>query len=94
MIPTYVDPRTNTVKDRTELERRSEYIDNLHAQYPEKNHPLVSLIKSCLNNDATKRPTARQVLERIEEIKTGIDYPYSSLSRLQLERQLKEKEVY
>ena len=91
--PTYFDLETNMVKARTELERRSEYIDILRTQYSEKNHPLVSLIQLCLHNNVAKRPTARQALERIGEMKTGIHYPYSNLSRLQLERQLKEKEV-
>ena len=92
--PTYFDPQTNKVKGRTELERRSNYIDKLHAQYPEKNHSLVSLIKLCLHNDVAKRPTARQALERIGKMKTGINYPYMNLNRLQLERQLKKMEVF
>ena len=87
--PTYFDPQTNTVKGRTELERRSKYIDILHRQHFEKNHPLVSLIELCLQNNVARRPTARQALEGIEEMKTGINYPYSNLSRLQLERELK-----
>ena len=91
--PTYTDRRNNQLKARSELERRSKYIDTLHVKFPEKNHPLVSLIKICLENTPSKRPTARQALEWIGMMKTGIHEPYSNLSRLQLEKQLNEKEA-
>ena len=91
--PTYFDPRTDVVKARTELERRSQYMDILCTQYPEKNHPLIVLIRMCLHNDVVKRPNARQALERIGQIKLSIHNPYTNLSRLQLEKWLNEKEA-
>ena len=90
--PTYQDPLSNTVKARTELERRERYISMLQAKF-DKLHPLVVLIKSCLEYKPEKRPTARQALERLGEMRAAVRNPYSGLNRLQLEKSLAEKEA-
>ena len=92
LTPTYHDPRTNRVKGRTELERRGKYIDALQERF-DKRHPLVVLIKGCLEYEPVKRPTARQALERLGEMRATVRDPYSDLNRLQLEKSLTEKEA-
>ena len=93
LAPTYIDPETNQVRGRKELERRAEYISILHNKVGSQEHPLVVLIKGCLENIISKRPTAKQALERLTEIRAGICDPYNQLNRLQLEKHLREKEV-
>ena len=92
LSPTYFDLQTNSVKARTELERRSEYIDTLHTQYSEKKFDsLIQLIKTCLHNNESKRLTARRALEIIGGIKAGVRDLYGTLTRLELEKQLQLK---
>ena len=93
LAPTYCDPQTNEVKARKELERRVKYIDNLHATFKEQKHPLIKLIKGCLDNVASKRPTAKQILDRLGEMRATIHDPYHQLNRVQLEKCLREKET-
>ncbi len=50
----------------TEVERRQEYLDQMGA-----NHPLRSLAIDCLSNDSSDRPTAAQVLYRLQEVISG-----------------------
>ena len=80
------------MKSRTALECREQYISMLHAKFG-KTHPLVALIKSCLAYEPEKRPTARQALERLGEMRAAVRDPYSGLNRLQLEKSLAEKEA-
>ena len=82
--PTYLDPKTKKIKGRSELERRGQYIDILH-QIIGRRHPLVVLIKGCLEYEPVKRPTARQALERLGEMRATVCDPYHDLNRLQLE---------
>ena len=90
--PTYRDPRTKQLKARSELERREQYIDTLHQKFVQR-HPLVVLIKGCLEYEPVDRPTARQALERLGEMRARVRDPYSDLNRLQLEKSLTEKEA-
>ena len=92
LTPTYHDPLTNRVKGRNEIERRGKYFDMLYERF-DKSDPLVVLIKGCLEYDASKRPTARQALERLGEMRAAFHNPYSDLNRLQLETTLTEKEA-
>ena len=87
----YLDPRTKTLKARSELERRVKYIDMLHGKFADPKHALVVLIKGCLEYEPVKRPTARQALERLGEMRAAVRDPYTDLNRLQLERIVTEK---
>ena len=93
LAPTYLDPQTNLVKAHTELERRAEYIQIFHVKFDSKEHFLIDLIEGCLENDASKRPTAKQALERLGEMRAAISDPYNQLNRIQLEKSLIEKET-
>ena len=90
--PTYQDPKTKKIIGRSELERRGQYIDILHQKFSQR-HPLVVLIKGCLEYEPVKRPTARQALESLGEMRATVRDPYSDLKRLQLEKSLREKEA-
>ena len=92
LTPTYHDPHTNQLKARSELERRGQYINILYQKFGQRD-PLVVLIKGCLEYEPVKRPTARQALERLGEMRATVHDPYSGLNRLQLEKFLAEKEA-
>ena len=73
---TYQDPHTKTLKARSELERRGRYIDMLHGKFADLKHALVVMIKGCLEYEPVKRPTARQVLERLGEMGECTNRPF------------------
>ena len=65
--PNYRDPVTRRVLGRTEIERREHYIQPMQAALGET-HPLVKLTLDCLEYDPEDRPSAVEVLRRLEEV--------------------------
>ena len=63
----------------SEFDRRLEYIG--------LDHPLVELIRCCLNNISIRRPEASEILDRISQASTGA--PQSPGNRVELVRQLR-----
>ena len=63
----YTDEKTNKCLGRSELERRVRYIEILESGFlkpsREGDHPLMTLIKQCLYDDRSKRPTSLQLTE-------------------------------
>ena len=75
---------------RTELERRSEYMQQVDEQQLRAcgqlrgDHPLIRLIQQCLHNLPAKRPGIGEVLHLLEETITGVRDKYMSLSTFDL----------
>ena len=91
--PTYVDPQTERIYARTELERREQYMKKLYYILHEK-HPLVSMIGACLHNMPEKRPTATQVLEELIKIEQECsDDEQIEFVKLQLQKSLIEMQL-
>lgn len=69
--PTYTDPENNAnLIARSEVERRKKYFERLESDTPGGDfHPLVALIKRCLNNNSSERPTATILLTEITNMK-------------------------
>lgn len=65
---TYVASGTNKLYPRSEIERRTESFNQLERQLGDENHPLISLAKHCLQNVPDARPTAREVVSRLNEV--------------------------
>ena len=62
--PTRVHPRNrNKVIGLTEAERREEYFQQVRGD-----HPLVELIRGCLDNDPPQRPDAVRILGRLRQV--------------------------
>ena len=62
--PTRVDPRNRKrVIGLTEVERREKYFQQVRGD-----HPLVELIRGCLDNDPPQRPDALRILGRIRQV--------------------------
>ena len=77
LLPVVYKDKTGSLVPRTELERRSEYMQyvnsQLHACGQHRNdNPLVRVIEQCLLNDPQKRPTIREVLLLLEKAGAGI----------------------
>ena len=65
---TYIDAETQEVVARSEVERRSKYMEALDVKLPELNHHMYQLTRQCLQNDPTKRPDATALLSKLQEI--------------------------
>ena len=77
LAPTYTNEKSGLLVARTELQRRSEYMRSVYAQFSShgqvyENHSLISLIKLCLQNVPAKRPSIREVLRLIELARGGL----------------------
>ena len=90
---TYPDPGDpDHLLGRTEVERRGEYIQLLHQQLGDE-HPLVQLVKHCLHNTPSRRPSTRELLQRLENMRPQIVDPYEHLTKLEAMRILREKDA-
>ena len=82
--PNYVDPdNPGRLLGRSEVERRQPYFDQLEGK------ALVPLIKTCLHNDPSQRPTAEQLVTASEEVKGDIEGPCGELTTVDAVRQVK-----
>ena len=99
--PTYPDPRNSlNLIGRSEVDRRGVYFQQLERKLPDGGrHPLVQLLKQCLHNTPSNRPTVEQVVAALEEMKANIEGPYGDVSRADavrevvMKRALRKREV-
>ena len=90
---TYPDPGDpERLLGRTEVERRGEYIQLLHQQLGDQ-HPLVQLVKHCLHNIPSRRPSTQELLQRLENMRAQIEDPYEHLTKLEAMKMLREKDM-
>ena len=88
--PTYTDPDSRgKLLGRSEVERRVKYIEQLEDNCPRGGrHPFVQLVKRCLKNEPSDRPTAGDVLRSLEEMKATIDGPCEEVAKIDAVRQV------
>ena len=88
---TYRDPRTRRIVGRSEIERREHHIQPMQAAIGET-HPLVKLTLDCLEYDPEDRPSAVEMLRRLEEV--GRTVPQNCTeTKLELTQQIQQKQV-
>ena len=88
--PNYRDPRTRRIVGRSEIERREHYIQPMQAALGET-HSLVKLTLDCLEYDPEDRPSAVEVLRRLEEV--GRTVPQNCTeTKLELTQQIQQKQ--
>ena len=76
--PNYADVENpDRLLGRSEVERRRDYIQTLHRQLGEQ-HPLVQVVHQCLHNTPSRRPSAAELLPRLEAVRAEIEGPYGS----------------
>ena len=86
----YFDPTTQTVKGRTEIERREDYITQMKVAVGET-HSLVRLTLKCLEFLAEVRPSAGEVLRQLDEVGRTVPWNYTE-TKLELIQQIARKE--
>ena len=91
--PTYLNDETGLLVARTELQRRSKYMQYVNEQLRacgqlRGDHPLIRLIQQCLHNGPHKRPSIREVLHLLEEAKAGVRDEESERNKRELVRAL------
>ena len=69
---------------RTEVERRGRYLDPLERE----NHCCLQLIKDCLHNTPSRRPTAEEIVTILEGMKERVDGPFGDVARADAVRQV------
>ena len=74
---------------RSEVERRGQYFEQLEDLLPGRiRQILVLLIKNCLHNDPSQRPTAEQLVTSLEEMKSEVEGAYGELATVDAVRQV------
>ena len=90
--PTFPDPdNPEKLVGRSEVERRGLYFQQLENSLQRgEQHPFFKLIKHCLHNIPSKRPTTEVLLRTLKEMRAKIEGPYGSydIVKLDLMRQV------
>ena len=74
----YPDPdNPGRLLGRSEVERRTDYIQPLREQLGEQ-HPLLQLVCQCLHNTPDQRPSAEELLQQLEAARPQVDRTYGS----------------
>ena len=74
---------------RSEVDRRELYLEQLERKLPGgREHPLVQLLKQCLNNNPSQRPTAEELIASLVEMKAAIEGPYGEVAKADAVRQV------
>ena len=89
---TYQDPQSRQIKGRNEVERRSRYMERVVGMLS-RSHQLVQLMTQCLDYAPSGRPTASEVMDRLQHISSNIHDIYHSMTRLQLEKALIQSDI-
>jgi len=77
--PTYTDKVRGILRARSEVERRQLFVRQAE-QLLSRNHSLVKLIKQCLHNDPSLRPSAEELLTTLQKMEAAGNYlPYYSI---------------
>ena len=88
--PTYPESEgSQNLVARSEVDRRSVYFQRLERKLPDGGcHPLVQLLKQCLRNTPSNRPTVEQVVASLEEMKADIEGSYGDITRADAVREV------
>ena len=89
--PNYTDPdNPDRLVGRSEVGRRKAYFDQLEDILPGGGkHRLIQVIKDCLRNVPSQRPTADQLVTILEGMKGDIEGPCGELATVDAVRQVK-----
>ena len=96
LAPTYTNKETGLLVARTELQRRSKYMQSVNTQLRtcgqlRGDHPLIQLIQQCLQNVPAKRPSICEVLHLIELARADIRDEESEKNKEELVRALQNQ---
>ena len=97
---TFYDPdHSQTIQGRTELERRGGYIDSMDSLIGPTHPPLAHLVKQCLQNIPGRRPSAEELLTRLQATRVEMEGEYGSslvkmdvMMKMKLAKEMKMKD--
>ena len=90
---TFKDPTISHRKlGRTEVERREMFFDLLHED-PERSHSLEQMIKECLDDNSSHRPSAAMLLSTLERMGPLLHKPSNHWAKLRLMKKLGNDKV-
>ena len=78
---------------RTEVQRREKYFSSLHDVLG-RAHPLEQLIKECLDDTPSCRPSANALLSTLEHVGRQVHKSSDDQAKLLLMRKLRRNEVH
>ena len=91
---TYADPtHAGRLLGRSEVERRSVYMEKLEAQLGQSYPGVVQLVRHCLDNTPDQRPSSGEVLSNVSEVKMEVDRVYGVLRQLDIGKVLVAKDI-
>ena len=73
---------------RTEVERRECYFTQLEMRGLGNQHPLVEMVRCCLDNQPSVRPTSGQLVTALEGMRVDIDGPLGDAARISVMQQI------
>lgn len=82
----YFDPATQRILGRSEVERRINYCQVLYQELGQS-HPLVDLVHQCLAYRPQDRPSASEVLGKLENAQTRVPQAWN-MTKLELIKQI------
>ena len=87
---TYPDPNNpEEVVGRSEVERRREYIEQLEEMlHGGEHHPLTQMVKQCLQNAPSRRPTTEQLVSELQRVRADVEGAYGEFAKLDAVRQV------
>ena len=93
LAATYLDEDSGLLVARTELQRRSEYMESVYEKLHacgqlRGDHPFIRLIEWCLHNGPHKRPSIHEVQHLLEEARACFGDKESKRNRRDLVRAL------
>ena len=92
--PIYIDPTTRRRIARSEVERRSDYIQQMHEHKAlGRQHILVRIVEQCLQDLPEDRPSIEEVIQQLEKARTQIPSQYGEMTRLELEQEIQSLQV-
>ena len=91
--PNYTDPdNPDRLVGRSEVGRRKAYFDQLEDLLPAPGgvrHHLIQMIKDCLRNTPSQRPTAEQLVTVLKGMKGAVEGPSGELATMDAARQVR-----
>ena len=82
---TYTDPESGKISALSEIQRREHSFVYLHLELPE-NHDLASLIRCCLQNRPSDRPTVSGIVRQLKELRKADIPNYLELVKLNMDQ--------
>ena len=84
---TYVDPKTQKLHPRSEVDRRIESFNQLVRELGDEKHHFISLTKQCLQNVPTARPSASDIVSSLASV-VLVPYRLWDCSKMELIRDI------